>query len=633
MNWRIGIGGRLLFAFSLLATMTLIATGLSFRSHAELESRLSDLHQKHIGALFAATQLNDQSRQIVSQASALSMAERQSEREQVKDELLDTLNHMEDWMRQLPDKQRYFLELNTQIRQTIMVLYKVTTQRATFAASALQHSQKLNETFEDWRQTLTPSNITSQLWYLELAFLAGYVEKVSAAQSFNELDYTFLRIEEISQHIAESAAKDKTLLQDKYQQLLSLLAKISREGPMFHDKNQELDLSYQQSFLVLNNQRHVQQLARQISYYSHEINQLIDNELSAATQSVAQASRLTLGLSLLSLIMVITLSWLYVRRNILNRIRTLQANMQAIANGHLNTPIVISGNDEISGMAQDLAFFQQSALLAEQTHRQLQSEMDERHQAEQQLMQTQRELVQAGKLAALGQLSVSITHEINQPLAAMRNYIFSLEHYLQQNNVPQVRRKIEQVGELLDKVNNITHNLKSFARKADNDLSPVHLHTVINAAVELLQVDNKGIKLQVQPLCQNQSGQQIDTVWVAAEAIRLEQVLINLLSNAIDALHTVSEPEIVLTWRTLDHWVELLVIDNGCGIEPEHTERIFDPFFSLKSTTNGLGLGLSISYNIVQDLCGQLKLLNSYAGYTCFSLKLLHSIAPVAASH
>ncbi len=622
MNWRIGIGGRLLFAFSLLATMTLMATGLSLRSHADLESRLTTLHQNHIGALFAATQLNNQSRQVVSLASALLMAENQQERDQVKNELLHTLNQMDEWMRQLPDRDRYFLELNTQIRQTIMVLYQVATLKASAIAGTHQQTQSLNLQFEPWLEQFNQGKPERQRWQLELAFLAGFIEKVAAAQSFNELDYTFLRIEDMGKKIAGQASFDKSLSAEQYQQLIQLLALTSREGQLFSYKNQELDLSYQLSFLMANNQRYVQQLAKQISYYSQQVNRLIDTELSAATQSVAQASRLTLGLSLVSLILVITLSWLYVRRSIINRIRTLQSNMKSIAKGELNTPIIILGNDEISSMAKDLAIFQQSALRAEQTRWQLQQETDERRQAEHQLALAQEELVQAGKLAALGQLSVSITHEINQPLAAMRNYIFSLNHYLQQNDATQIKRKIDQLSQLLDKVSHITHHLKSFARKADNNLSPVHLKTVLCAAIELVQVSKQGIGLQIQPVNPEQKDQSLNDIWASAEAIRLEQVLVNLLSNAIDAISSVAQPKIIIAWQRLEHWVEILVIDNGCGIAPEHAGRIFDPFFSQKTASNGLGLGLSISYNIMQDLRGHLRLVSSRSGYSCFSLRL-----------
>lgn len=628
MNWRIGIGGRLLFAFSLLATMTLIATGLSLRSHAELESRLTTLHQNHIGALFAATQLNDQSRQVVSLASALLMAENQNERDQVKDELLDTLNQMDEWMRQLPDKQRYFFELNTQIRQTIMVLYQVATQNAASVAATHQQIQTLNQMFESLREQLTAGKAKSQPWQFELAFLAGFIEKVSAAQSFNELDNTFLHIEEMGKSIADSASKDKNLSVEQYQRLIQLLALTSRQSQLFNDKNQQLDLSYQLSFLMTNNQRYVQQLAKQVSYYSQQVNQLIDTELTTATQSVAQASRLTLGLSLVSLLLVITLSWLYVRRSILNRIRTLQTNMKTIAKGELNTPIIILGNDEISAMALDLVVFQRAALRAERTRRQLQQQTDERRQAELQLAQAQEELVQASKLAALGQLSVSITHEINQPLAAMRNYIFSLNHYLQQKNIIQVERKIEQVSGLLDKVSHITHHLKSFARKADNHLSAVHIETVLSSAIELVQANKKGINLQISPGKSQAAERSLSGIWVAAEAVRLEQVLVNLLSNAIDAVESVAQPEIHLLWQQNDQWIELLIIDNGCGIAPEHAGRIFDPFFSQKAASNGLGLGLSISYNIVQDLRGRLRLVNSHSGHTCFSLKLMPARSP-----
>jgi C4-dicarboxylate-specific signal transduction histidine kinase len=181
-------------------------------------------------------------------------------------------------------------------------------------------------------------------------------------------------------------------------------------------------------------------------------------------------------------------------------------------------------------MARDLKHFQKTAIEVERTSQRLAAEIDERIIAEAQLKAAQNELIQAGKLAALGQLSVGITHEINQPLTAIASHLHTAGRRLDRQQPEQARLSLDRIRQLLDKIASITRHLKAFAREAGTALSPVELDAVIRETLELMsaRLMDAGCELCYQP---GPAG-----LRVKAEPIRLEQVLVNLLSNAIDAM-------------------------------------------------------------------------------------------------
>jgi len=450
---------------------------------------------------------------------------------------------------------------------------------------------------------------------LKLSYLFALAEKVHTDSTFKELDYTFLRLETLVDEIQRLELNDERLKEDfEKAPIDSLFLLVSREGPLFKEKNRELDLRYQEEFLVSNSQRHIQQLAVQISQYTERVNQRVDNEIAEAGLSVSKARDATFMLSIISLLLAASVSWFYVRRNILGRLVRLQSNMHAIASGALDINVIQEGRDEISEMARDLKTFQQAAIETTQMHRQLAVETEERLATEKRLRLAQQDLIQAGKLAALGQLSVAITHEINQPLAVMRNQLHSVGLCLEKELTEQAKSGIERLTLQLEKTANITHHLRGFARKTDQKPYAILLSPVIEAAVELLKSKSNHCHPEL-------IGS--DDILVIAEPIRLEQVMVNLIMNALDAVQQVSDPFVRIAWRVCPsaQWVEILVEDNGPGIEPDCKEHIFDPYFTTKSPSKGLGLGLSISYNILQDFEGSIALKETNQG-ACFQIMI-----------
>ncbi|MGY6705780.1 sensor histidine kinase [Roseinatronobacter sp.] len=254
----------------------------------------------------------------------------------------------------------------------------------------------------------------------------------------------------------------------------------------------------------------------------------------------------------------------------------------------------------------------------------LRDEVSERRATEDRLRQTQSELVQAGKLAALGQMSAALSHEFNQPLAAARNYAENAQLLLDRGRSNEAHDNIGRILGMIDRMGRISRHLRNFARKPHQQLRPVDLVEVVADARELLgwQLDRSNVALHVDlgphPFV------------VTAGAVRLQQVLVNLLANAIDAVEGQEKKQIGLVARRMGDMIELRVRDNGPGIVDAVKPRIFDPFFSTKEVGKGLGLGLSISFNIIRDFDGRITVRNHPDGGAEFILRL-HAAHPLTA--
>ncbi len=214
----------------------------------------------------------------------------------------------------------------------------------------------------------------------------------------------------------------------------------------------------------------------------------------------------------------------------------------------------------------------------------------------------QNELVQAGKMAALGELSAGITHELNQPLAAIGHYSHNARRFLERGDSDTAGENLNKISELTARMAKIINHLKTFARRPTNQLAPVTLATSIDSALSLLATPLQQGEIQI-----HRHG--IDAGFkVLAEDIRLEQVLVNIIGNAIDAVNgmTDQERQITITAADLGQTIRIDIGDSGPGIPPDLVDIIFDPFYTTKEVGKGLGLGLSISYNIIKDFGGQL---------------------------
>jgi two-component system C4-dicarboxylate transport sensor histidine kinase DctB len=239
-------------------------------------------------------------------------------------------------------------------------------------------------------------------------------------------------------------------------------------------------------------------------------------------------------------------------------------------------------------------------------------EITERRLTEQQLRQTQADLVQAGKLAGLGQMSAALSHEINQPLAAARNFADSATVLIDRGESERARANINQIVALIDRMAAIARHLRNVARKPDAPLHDVDLAQALAEAMATCgpRLDRVTLNAALPP----------DLPLVRAGPVRLQQVLANVLSNAADAMQGQANPRIEVTARAEAGRVTLDIRDTGPGVPDAIADRIFDPFFTTKQVGSGLGLGLSISFNIMKDFGGELRVANHPGGGAVFTL-------------
>jgi len=238
----------------------------------------------------------------------------------------------------------------------------------------------------------------------------------------------------------------------------------------------------------------------------------------------------------------------------------------------------------------------------------LRKEIDDRKRAEIALRQTRSELVHAAKMAALGQMSAGINHELNQPLAAIRSYSDNGKLFLQKGRMEETLWNLEQISELTERMAQIGVQLKEFSRKTGDQMTIVPLHGVLDGALEILspliRKSPVRISIDLQP----------EDIEVCANLLLLQQVMVNLIGNALHAVEDMAVQEISILARRSGGKVAITVADSGAGISPEHLPHIFEPFFTTKGSGQGLGLGLTITERILHEMNGEIHVLASESG-------------------
>ncbi|OZI75176.1 two-component sensor histidine kinase [Bordetella genomosp. 12] len=247
-----------------------------------------------------------------------------------------------------------------------------------------------------------------------------------------------------------------------------------------------------------------------------------------------------------------------------------------------------------------------------QSNEQLLAQIDERQRAETRLHEMQDELVQANKLALLGQIAAGVAHEINQPLSAIRAYADNAQAFLQRGDTSNTDENLRTIAALTDRIGHITGELRAFSRKASASLTDLPLHQAIDGALLLMgpRLHRQQAVLEYTPPA--------PSLCVRADRSRLEQVLVNLLQNALDA--AAIAPHLKLRVRADDAGVTLSLADNGPGIAPEVLQKLFIPFQTTKP--EGLGLGLVICQDILTECGGTLTARNGAHGGAEFEIRL-----------
>ncbi|WP_157270044.1 sensor histidine kinase [Azohydromonas aeria] len=254
------------------------------------------------------------------------------------------------------------------------------------------------------------------------------------------------------------------------------------------------------------------------------------------------------------------------------------------------------------------------------TNARLRREVAEREQAEQTLRSAQDELVQAAKLAVVGQLAAGITHELTQPLGAIRTLSGNAAEFLRRGNLQAVAGNLDMVARLSDQMGEIIQPLKAFARKSPAVPVRCDVALALRNALFLFQqrIAKEGVALH--------DDSEVGQVFAWCDQNRLEQVLINLIANALDAMKDAPHRALTLA-AALDASAEpaevrIDVLDTGSGFAAPTLERLFEPFFTTKPAGAGLGLGLVISRDIARDFKGELEAANRPEGGARLTLRL-----------
>ncbi|QJQ22216.1 sensor histidine kinase [Pseudomonas sp. SK] len=259
------------------------------------------------------------------------------------------------------------------------------------------------------------------------------------------------------------------------------------------------------------------------------------------------------------------------------------------------------------------------ARLRQRSREELKRQVEERTR---ELRTAQEGLVQSAKLAALGQMSAAMAHEINQPLTTQRMQLETLRLLLDHGRYDEARQALEPLEQMLTRMAALTGHLKTFARNSPVGLRErLDLATVVDQALHLLEPRIRSEAVEVALYLARPA-------WVRGDAIRLEQVLINLLRNALDAMADKRYKRLEIRIEPDGELWRLSVLDSGGGIDQANLAKVFDPFFTTKPVGEGLGLGLAISYGIVHEAGGQLQAENLPGGAR-LSLTLPRDLEPV----
>jgi two-component system C4-dicarboxylate transport sensor histidine kinase DctB len=246
-------------------------------------------------------------------------------------------------------------------------------------------------------------------------------------------------------------------------------------------------------------------------------------------------------------------------------------------------------------------------------NRRLSAEIAARQRVERNLKDAEQSLEQASKLAALGQMSAAVSHELNQPLAAMKTYLAGARLLVQRHRPEEALSSFQRIDDLIERMGGITRQLKSYARKGDVDTEPVDLRDSVRAALSMMAPQLGKMAVTITTTLPSEPAV------VMADPLRIEQIIVNLLRNALDAVKARDDRRIKI-FLVLGETILLSIEDNGPGLKDP--DKLFEPFYTTKKPGEGLGLGLAISAGFAAEMGGRLVARNAPDGGAVFELLL-----------
>lgn len=613
---RIGIGGRLGFAFLLSALLAVIACIIGWLSYERLSLSIRQIGEDDLPATISAGRLAQLGGAIIASAPALTQAETADDVERTSHRIAQSLADMRiildaaafGDLRRVQQIVEPFSETLSAIRTATLAALAMRRQNE----GLLRELRALHSDFVDEAEPLVDdarfivqsllediekrqsepgaaSEIARQMRKadailqisLHSNLAIGLISRISTVASVEHLDTDMHFLAETIDQIrgqlpAITDASDTITLR---QILLRLFEIADPQAGLPSVRRQELQQRKLTDDLLGRNRSQIADLDRELAGILASASRRASLSGEAAAASIQLGRNLQLVIAVIAVLASLIVGFVYVRSNLIRRIHSLADAARALAEGRRTDAIAIHGSDELTDVARAMERFRQA----------------------------QDGLVQSAKLAALGNLSAGIAHEINQPLNAIRTHAHNAIILQERGDSAGLTRSLRKIESLITRTAQVISHLRRFARRPDTTVTAVSVADATEGAVMLLGGRIKETRTVI--IRDIPPGLQ-----VFAEEIRLEQVLVNLLANALDAMAGSAHGEVRIVGQREDGVVRISVIDTGPGISAEVAESLFDPFVTSKPVGAGMGLGLTISYNIIRDFGGSLQALSGTSG-------------------
>ncbi len=636
-KYRLGIRGRFFLAFAALSALTILTSIISWMSYNRLGDELNQVVEGSIHTLSLMADLKERGTKITLMAPTLLAVKDEQGRQKIREDLNLNITGMADLLPQISvvtrDNQAQknlseqiktlnstLTELDKNVFQKLEIQQKKSSENQHLRWVASSFLSDINRLIENEQQYLfslfnqdspdswismnnfgrdAASKINADLQGLfrikaDANLLINLVDRAQHLPDLNSLIATQAHSDEIILRIKKDidAVGNLQGIQALKQTIINIVFLTRGEDNMFTIRSKERAILQSGELLLSRIREELGNLNQQVAAQTDKTEAAAQVSAQSARETIKKGRIWMLLMVAASLLFSILIVWLYVGRNMVGRITSLDTSMRSIANGNLDEQVQVKGSDEIGTMARSLVSFRD------------------------QLTTLQEDLVQAGKLAALGQLSAGIAHEINQPLSAIGHYSHNGLRLIKSGRLEETEKNLNQISNLTKRATTIITRLKSLARKQQDNLVMVDLRLVVDNVLSMLEGD------EVRKLTSIQVSFDHDRNLVNADAVQLEQVVLNLITNALDAINDQPEKLITIDCLHQQDWFEIHVRDNGPGISKELREQIFEPFFTTKRRGQSLGLGLSISYNIIKSFGGKLTVDDGSGSGASFCIQL-----------
>lgn len=423
----------------------------------------------------------------------------------------------------------------------------------------------------------------------------------------------------------------------------------------FNLRSGELDLAARQQDLLAQNRSLAIDLLTEVHSLVGEARRNTEEATRASSEAILTGQRLLLALNVVSIVGAVLIAYLFVGRVLLRRLERLSNRMRGMASGDLETEVDISGRDEVADMAAALEVFRRHALevqrlnLVEKLAEELQGKNEQLENVLADLRRAQDQIIMREKLAALGELTAGVAHEIKNPLNFVKNFSeVSTELLEELQEILQEEVKLgEEPGELIDEIcgdltgnlqricehgeraNAIVHAMLSMGR-GGGERQPADINLLLDEHARLAYHSARASDPDFNLTIQKDFDPEAGLIEVVPQD--MGRVFLNLVSNACYATDEKRrgdsgsgeryDPILSMTTRRLDDRIEITVRDNGCGIPPHVVDKIFNPFFTTKPTDEGTGLGLALSNDIVREQGGVIRVESEPGQFTEMIIEL-----------